>query len=674
MEHKHLPTEACEKVKYLEQQLHKFKQSEKELRESEHKYRNLIECSLNGMIIIQNGRPVFVSAACSRITGYTEKEMLSFSIETIESFFLPSIVAMTFSAAFEMPNEEERFRGYERSFTHKNGQLRWLEAFASTLDYLGKPAIQITFADITNRKKAEEALRESKEKFKTIFENVHDAIVYVDVDGTILDVNSKVRSIFGYLPKEMIRRKFYEIDYFSPMEAERSRAVFKSVISGHRLPMQEFEIIRKDHTNVFVEVSAGLIREGSRVKGCLFIIRDITDRKHAEEEKVRLEAQLRVAHKMEAIGTLAGGIAHDFNNILGAITLNAEIISDDLPSKGEAQYSMQQLLCACRRAKDLVKQILTFSRDTGVNRQKIDIASITKETLKMIRPLLPATIKIEADIPSDIAIINAHPTQIQQLLMNLSTNAAHAMRKKGGELHITLSNVYVSEMSINPEITAGPYVKLTVRDTGCGIAAAFKERIFDPFFTTKEPGDGTGLGLSVVHGIVASNCGHIEVDSIPGDGTVFNIYLPSLSGKDSKTEYIRRTLPTGKEHILFVDDEETLVAASSKILERLGYRVTTGTSAQSVLKLFQKNPHTYDLVITDMTMPDLTGVELAKKLLDIRADIPIILCTGYNHSVSAEQARKIGIRSFVMKPFTKQKIAEAVRMSLSAAQKAHTEH
>jgi CheY-like chemotaxis protein len=365
---------------------------------------------------------------------------------------------------------------------------------------------------------------------------------------------------------------------------------------------------------------------------------------------------------MEAIGTLAGGIAHDFNNILSAVIGYTEIALADMPEDTSQHRNLQEVLKAGSRAKDLVKQILTFSRQTEQELKPLQINQIVRETLKLLRASLPTTVKISQDIQSDSAVL-ADPTQVHQVIMNLCTNAAHAMRTKGGQLKIDLSDVVLGGSFIeqHPYLSPGAYIKLRVIDTGHGMEKAILDRIFDPFFTTKERGEGTGMGLAVVLGIVKSHGGAITVESEVGKGSIFNVFLPVILQEVDHEVKTRGPIPTGTERILFIDDEKSLVDLGQQILERLGYKVTIRTSSVEALELFMEQPEKFDLVITDMTMPNMTGDELAGKLMNIRADIPVILCTGYSERISRERAHRLGIKEFILKPIVMRELAKTVR-------------
>jgi signal transduction histidine kinase/DNA-binding response OmpR family regulator len=385
-----------------------------------------------------------------------------------------------------------------------------------------------------------------------------------------------------------------------------------------------------------------------------------------EAERRVLERHLRQSQKMEAIGTLASGIAHDFNNILGAVIGYAELAQLNTPMESKSRKSIEMVLTAGARAKELVEQILAFSRQSEEERKPVQIDDVLQEVLKFMRASLPATIEIRKDIDSDIENIMADPVQIQQVLMNLCTNALHAMRDRGGVLDVKLTSVNLGydDTDLLTDLKPGPYVKVAVSDTGHGMDEATLAKIFDPYFTTKEKGVGTGLGLSVVHGIVKKHGGAIRVQSEPGKGATFDLYFPAVSKEVSPDARLPEEMPTGSESILLVDDEEVLADMGKEMLEYLGYGVETRTSSVDALRLFSADPFRFDLVITDMTMPNMTGDKLAMEIRKIRADIPVVICTGYSERLLEERFKVIGISAFVMKPILMDKLARAVRAAL----------
>jgi signal transduction histidine kinase/ActR/RegA family two-component response regulator len=389
------------------------------------------------------------------------------------------------------------------------------------------------------------------------------------------------------------------------------------------------------------------------------------------EERTRAlahsERQLQQVMKLQAIGTLAGGIAHDFNNILFPIVGYTELTMDDIPADSQAQKNLEEILKATNRAKELVKQILTFSRQSCQERKPLKVQFLIKEALKLLRATIPSTIEFDIRVDESCGPINGDPTQIHQVIMNLCTNAYHAMQQTGGRLEVELKEVDISyEKSMERVgMKVGPHLQLTVKDSGCGMDPGVLDRIFEPYYTTKEQGKGTGLGLSVIHGIIKNHGGDICVSSQPGKGTTFTVYLPIIDEIEFETEEVKTsTTVQGHERILLIDDEEQIIDIEQQILERLGYKVTPKTDSEEALMEFATLPERYDLVITDMTMPKLTGDQLARKLMDIKPDIPVILCTGFNETITEEKALAMGIDRFVMKPVVKDELARTIRAVL----------
>jgi signal transduction histidine kinase/CheY-like chemotaxis protein len=438
-------------------------------------------------------------------------------------------------------------------------------------------------------------------------------------------------------------------------------------VAGSSISPGAFESVRSIWINgderIMTIQAARIYNPQGEVIGAIQTAQDITDRIRAEAERKRLQDQLSQAQKLEAIGTLAGGIAHDFNNMLAAIIGYTELSIDE-PEEKIRRLKLNEVLKASKRAKNLVRQILTFSRHTEQEKKPLDMKFITKEALKLLRSTLPATVEIRQNITNDPCMINADLTQMHQIIMNLCTNAAQAMGEKGGilDVKLTMSDIQDSILRQHPDAVAGLYVKLTVKDTGFGIDPSIKDRIFEPFFTTKGIGEGTGLGLSVVYGIVKNHQGIITVESEPGSGATFDVYIPTITKMDA-----RESIPppedtkTGNERILLVDDDQALLDMGKMMLESLGYIVDTRTSGMEAMGSFLAAPGFYDLIITDMTMPLMTGSELATEILRIRPNMPIILCTGFSEYIDENRAKDIGIRAFVMKPFSKTTLSKIIR-------------
>jgi signal transduction histidine kinase/ActR/RegA family two-component response regulator len=395
----------------------------------------------------------------------------------------------------------------------------------------------------------------------------------------------------------------------------------------------------------------------------------ILEKKVEERTKAlaRSENQLQQVMKLQAIGTLAGGIAHDFNNILFPIVGYTELTMDDLPEGSQAKQNLHEVLKAANRAKKLVQQILTFSRQNSQKRKPMRVQTLIKEALKLLRATIPSSIEIHNSVDEDCGLINGDPTQIHQVIMNLSTNAYHALQETGGKIEVSLKeiNLNYEESLQKVGIKVGRHLELTVRDNGQGMTPQVLERIFDPYYTTKKQGKGTGLGLSVTHGIIKNHGGDISVSSQPGVGSTFSVYLPVIDDIDLEIESAETASATnGNERILLVDDEAQIIDIERRILERLGYKVTSKTDSEEALEEFSARPEQFDLVITDMTMPKITGDRLARRLMDINPQIPVIMCTGFNEAITEEKALAMGIDKFVMKPVIKDELACAIRTVL----------
>ena len=509
------------------------------------------------------------------------------------------------------------------------------------------------------------ALMASTNRYKTLFESAGDAIFVMDFKGQIIDGNRVACEKLRLSRNDMLNKT--TMDIISPEHApfwpERMDEL-------RRLRHIIFETALKaeDDTIVPVEASCRAI-EYDNHPAVLTIARDITDRIEAEKEKAKLRSQLRQAQKMEAIGTLAGGIAHDFNNILQSIFGYTEIAGIHASQGKDPGDALDSILTASQRAKGLINQILSFSRQSEQEKQAVQINLIVKEVLKLIRASLPATIEIKGSNLNSDAVVEADPIQIHQVMMNLCSNAHHAMRESGGALRVSLTDVEIDREKAAQcgGIQEGPYIELAIQDSGHGIPPEYMERIFDPYFTSKEKGEGTGLGLAVVHGIISSHGGAITVESEVGEGTTFHVLFPKLNPASAplKAATVKKPLrQEGTERILFIDDEPALIDIGKEILSSLGYRVTSCTSSEEALTRFQSNPADFDLVITDLTMPVMTGDLLAKELMQIRPELPVILFTGYSDLVSRERFNALGIRDCLMKPLTRKDLAESIRRIL----------
>ena len=640
------------------------KQADKALLESEERYRIVSELTSDYSYAFRvesdnNLVSEWVTGALVRITGYTVDELDGAG--GWESLIFKEDILITMNQLKTLLAGKSSIVEY-RILT-KSGDIRWM------LDY-GLPVwsneqkrvtkIYGAVQDITERKNAEEALKQSEERYKTLTNNLHVGIYRntIGPKGKFLEANPAIVNMFGYRNRDEFLAVNVSELYQDPNDRKRFN---QKMLSTGMVRNEELRLKKKDGTPFIGSVSAVAVKEQKgEVKYYDGVIEDITEHK-------KLESHLQQALRMEAIGTLAGGIAHDFNNILGAVMGYTEMAINDKDDNGQLESYLREVLKAGKRAKDLVKHILAFSRQADSEVKPIRIKRIVKETLDLLRASIPATIEIRQTIQSD-AVILADSTQIHQVLMNLCTNAHHAMRETGGLLEVSLTNVELesglTERGLS--VTPGPYLCLKISDTGQGMSPEVIDRIFDPFFTTKERDEGTGMGLSVVHGIVNSHGGAITVKSELGKGSTFKIYLPVIEREIEAPSAAKEEIPQGSESILFIDDEISLVDIGQQVLERLGYKVVTRTSSVEALELFQAKPDAFDLVITDMTMPNMTGANLARKMMSIRPDIPIILCTGYSQQITKEQAKKIGIREFLLKPIVIDELARTIRNVLDS--------
>lgn len=765
------------------------KKSEEALRESEEKYRVLVENANEIILVAQDGMIKFTNRRVEDSFGYTKEEVMAVPFV---NFIHPDDRDMVVSS------HQKRLKGkilpeiYPFRVFNRAGDIKWVEVNAVPISWEGKPATLNFYTDITKRKLADDAVRESEKRYRTIFENAVEGIFQTTPEGRFLSVNPALARMFEFSsPQEVvdtIQNLGREI-YANPADRERMLEILwrEGKVDGF-----EFEAFRRDGSRFWVSINVHLVRDAeghvlyiegtnmditerkrmdqelkeskanlsaliesttdmiwsvdlnyrlmtfnqtlndhflkdygieacigatpgmllpperallwepmydravkngpymqeyflsdgrvlemflhpilqdSKPIGVSVFGKDITERKQAEEEKKNLEMQLVQAQKMEAIGTLAGGIAHDFNNILASILGYAGLAQMKSEHGENIEDELEGVTKAGIRARDLVKQILTFSRQADIQRKPLEIAILIKEALKFLRASLPATIEIRQDFSATSSLVIADPTQIHQIVMNLCTNAAYAMREKGGVLCVDLKETELNdETKVHFKGSGGhKYLQLNISDTGCGIKHEIIERIFEPFFTTKERGEGTGMGLSVVHGIVQDMGGAILVESEPGIGTVFRVLFPMHEGVKRETPAHQAISRKGSGRILFVDDEEAVLASGRGILEQLEYTVVSTCSSIEALALFKSEPKEFDLVLTDMTMPGMTGLELSERLHEISPDTPIVLCTGFSEGVREDIIRRLGIREMVMKPMIASELAEVVFKSLTTS-------
>ena len=640
--------------------------TEEALRESEERFR-VIATNTPDHVMIQDRDLRYVWVLNPQL-GLSETDMIG----KTDSDILPGKDAAYLTQIKQAVVETGNPKFVKVPMVSLTGDVRHLEGtYIPKRDHAGNiDGIIGYFRDVTNRVKGEDALRESEERFKRALENIPDVVVIYDTHLRIRYINGAATLLTGRPECDFTGKRDDEIwppeiymSYVPELRDSLGTGTVRSIET--ELPLRHGKLSHLKITYVPLLDKEGKVRE------ILGITHDLTERNEAEAERLKLESKLRQTQKIESIGTLAGGIAHDFNNILASVIGFTELALDEVEKDTNLENSLQEVYAAGKRARDLVKQILTFARQSDEEIKPVQFSVIAKEVLKFIRSSIPSMIEIRQNIESD-SLIMANSTQVHQILMNLCTNASHAMGDEGGIMELSLKDVVIDGGGAAElfGLKPGNYIEVKVSDTGVGIPPGIIDSIFDPYFTTKGPAEGTGMGLAMVHGIVDSYGGKITVHSTLGKGTVFTIYLPITGERMARLPYELEDLPKGTERILFVDDEAPIARIGGQILERLGYSVTTSTVSVEALELFRSRPYDFDLVVTDMTMPNMRGDTLAAELRQIRPDIPVIICSGYSRKMSKDLAAEIGIKAFAYKPVDKAELANTVRKVLDDAKSA----
>ena len=688
------------RIQLLEEAADEARRVQDVLHESEEKFRTLADSVPAAVMLYQDDRWIYVNRAAENITGYSARELLAMNFWDIVH---PDHRALVRERGRKRERGEETASHYEFKIITKDGTERWVGLTGASTMIGDRPAAVVSIADITGRKGTEEALRASEERFLIISLTTSDAIWDWNITEDKVEWFGDIDGMLGYDTGEFPRTFEAWEKAVHPDDHDRVMATLKQYLHTQAPYDEEYRVVQKNGgLRYWTDRGIALHDEEGDVVRMIGACTDITERKQAEEalrkahdelelrveertaqlsealkslqremeERKRAEEVLRRRQKLEALGTLAGGIAHDFNNILAGIIGFTEMVLDDTDPASPEHHRLGLVLKGAGRGRDLVKEILAFSYQAELKQEPVALSDIVQESLKLLRPLLPTTTQIQSNLLTGGDMILADPAQMYQVLMNLCTNSVQAMGRRGGVLEISVARDHFKKDASMPlpDMKPGDYVTLRVRDNGHGIKPGIIERIFDPFFTTKAYGEGTGLGLSVVHGIVKSHGGFLTVESEPGKGSLFSIYLPRIERHEVKAEE-EPLLRGGKESILFVDDEDILVELNNQRLSQLGYDVVGTTSSIEALKIFKKEPGRFHLVITDYTMPDMNGVDLAKRLLQLRDDVPIILCTGYNEDVSPDKARRAGIREFLLKPQSKRELGQAIRRVLDSETK-----
>lgn len=622
--------------------------------------------------------------ACLRL-GYSREELLSLSPRDVEinpeSGSTPPYAKLLSqwknARQPDAPPDTEKpgTLTYETPFRAKGGAEIPCEVTLRVLDHEGQPVIYYHLHDITGRRKAQRALKESERRFSDFFARSPIGVALYNPARELTDVNQAALAMFGFSERSAFSSaKLLEsgnISQESHMTLVKGGTVrYESVIDFDEIKREKrFQSSRsgKSHFDILI-TNLGLDQD-FQPKGYMVQMQDMTEHRRAEEALHQHERMLRQAQKMEAIGTLAGGIAHDFNNILTPIIGYTEMAILTTNPDNPIRSNLEEVLKASHRAKDLVKQILTFSRQTEHEVKPIRLVPLVKEVMQLLRGSILHTIDLQTDLQVERDIVKADPTQMHQVIMNLCTNAIHAMKDKGGTLEVGMRQVNVDSRTRGAlaRLRYGAYVEIYVRDTGHGMDRSVMDRIFEPFFTTKRSGEGTGMGLAVTHGIVTSLHGIITVESEIGKGTTFHIFLPLVEQAAEQAVATTDPLPRGQEKILFVDDEPGIVAMANQMLTSLGYQVTTALRPQDALTVFRQDPKRFDLLITDQIMPGMTGMEMVREMHNLNRNLPVLLCTGFSKTVSDQDLLAEGIHEILMKPIVLRQIADAIRNTLDVA-------
>jgi PAS domain S-box-containing protein len=624
-----------------------------ELQKSEEKYRTFINNSPDLLYRTDmEGKIIFISPSVHKLSGYTREEVIGMKMA---------------EEVYAFPDQREAFirtlekngsvRNFEAQLKRKDGSIWWASTNAHFTKALNGNFICVegVTRDITEKKLSEEALRKSEERYREYFEEDLSGTYITTPEGQLIACNKEYKRIFGFdttqhalsIPISKLSKYPNErLDFLELIKTEKR-------VTNYEPKLQK---INCEPVHV-VENASGVFDKEGNLKHIRGFLLDVTEQR-------KLEAQLLQAQKMEAVGTLAGGIAHDFNNILSGIFGYSQLAKTNIDKPAKAMEHISKIVTGAQRAAALVQQILTFSRKSQYQKHPLHIHITLDEALQLLRSSLPATIEIKKEIHSKTMVL-ADPTKIHQVIMNLGTNAYHAMGETGGLITISLTDMKISKpKSLRDKvIPIGDYLKLKVSDNGHGMDEKTLEKAFDPYFTTKHIGKGTGLGLAIVMAIVDEHGGFLEVYSELNKGTNFYIYLPVITEKNKPHTLITKNTSSlkGNEKIMFVDDEESIRDVSKEILERYGYKITLCKNGIEACEEFEKTPHQFDLIITDMTMPGLTGDKLAAKILKIRPDFPIILCTGYSENLSEADAMKIGIKKYIQKPIANQDLIGLIR-------------
>jgi PAS domain S-box-containing protein len=639
-----------------------------------HAIRDLEESAERFRLIFENAPDAFFlhdveghfldgNRAAEEILGYSREELKGSNLKT-----MPILAAQQIQEAFAILARARQAQGpasVEISLIKKDGDEAVVEVRTYPVHFQGQDLMLAIARDVTRRRQAEKMMEEAKSQQAAILANIPDMAWLKDLDGRYLAVNEPMARFCGLAPAELLGKTDLDIkprDLAQRHQEEEDRVLR----SGRKLQVEESLKDAQGQMCWLETIRTPIFNEQKEIIGTIGIARDITPRKLAEEALKDNQERVYQAQKMEALGALAGGIAHDFNNLLTPMIGYIELVLGELSSQSSWRHDLEQVLVAGLHAKELVQQILTFSRKTPSELQPVLISEIIEEGVKLLRASIPATIDMVSDLKAPEALVLADPTQLHQVFMNLGTNAYHALRDQGGVLTIGLreEEIREGETGTRSGLEPGSYVVLTVSDTGPGIPPHLLSRIFEPYYTTKEAGEGSGLGLAIVHGIVKEAGGDILVESEVGQGVTFRVFWPRAVAGRQETKPVAEELPTGSECILLVDDDPAVLEVTQRLLERLGYQVTGTTASLEAVQILTGNSQKFDLVLSDITMPHLTGPNLSREIRRIRPDLPIILFTGYSDGCDEERVRQLNVQALVMKPLAISALAQTVRRVL----------
>ncbi|MCB2228750.1 MAG: PAS domain S-box protein [Desulfarculaceae bacterium] len=661
----------------LAQEVAVRRRAQKALTESEKLYRLVTENVSDAIWVLDLAtlRLSYVSPSAQHTLGYSPEEMRGLKLEQLlapDSLRLAMDTLGEELAQDDGPVPRHRSRLLELQHLCKDGSYIWAEVPVRFMrDENGKPAGVLGVSrDITARKLAQEALERSERRYRDLFDSISDIIYTQDLEGRFLSVNRATAELFGYAPEELVGKKGSDFMLPEHRRSFEERYLTKMIQDGEMAGTSQY--LDSHGERRYIEYRSALVRPEDGEPYISGMGRDVTERIQARREVRQLQTQLLQSQKMEAVGTLAGGIAHDFNNILAVMIGYTELVLDDMENDSRHRPQLEQVVRAGERATNLVRQILTFSRVKDGNRNSLVLQDLVAEELELLRPSLPGRIELETELEAPGAAVMADATQVRQVLLNLVTNASQAMEQNGGKLTVGLRRVSMSAVraAVEGGLEPGEYLRLEVRDTGPGMSPQVCRRVFEPFFTTKEVDQGSGLGLAVVHGILKAHHGAVTARSQPGKGAAFTVYLPSFSpeGQAPQAEApAQQSQPGGGESILLVDDVPQLLAVASLRLSRLGYRVKTAGSGEEALSVFSAAPQNFDLLMTDLTMPGISGEELARRVGGIAPELPVIIVTGYGHELDTRNAPP-NVKQVIGKPASLDELAQVVRTALDLGQ------